>query len=150
MTVPCPPPAGWSRWPWSLSRVSEQPGVIPGDAGKQTQGLGLLRVSDLSGGDQVVRTMPQASGEVLTIVSIGKAGSWPRRLMALCPYLSFHDGYWLWMSKLKLRHLFFWNRNFYWSIVDLQCWINFCYIAKWLNYTHLYILFYIVFHYGLP
>ena len=35
---------------------------------------------------------------------------------------------------------------FYWSIVDLQC----CIIStKWLNYTNIYILFHILFHYSL-
>ena len=34
-------------------------------------------------------------------------------------------------------YLFF----FYWSIVDLQCCINFHCIAKWFNYTDIYILF---------
>ena len=53
-------------------------------------------------------------------------------------------------EQIEAEASFFWKRNFYWSIVDLQCWINFCYIAKWLNYTHTYILFYIVFLYGLP
>ena len=28
--------------------------------------------------------------------------------------------------------------KFYWSIVDLQCCINFCYTAKWLSYIYLY------------
>ena len=34
------------------------------------------------------------------------------------------------------------------SIVDLRC-VNFCCLAKLLSYTHIYILFYILFHYGL-
>ena len=38
---------------------------------------------------------------------------------------------------------------FYWSIVDLHYCVNFCCTAKWLSYTHIYILFYILFHYGL-
>ena len=29
------------------------------------------------------------------------------------------------------------NLLFYWSIVDLKCCINFCYIAKWLSYTYI-------------
>ena len=40
-------------------------------------------------------------------------------------------------------------KNFFsWSIVDLQC-VNFHCIAKWLSYTHICILFYILFHYDL-
>ena len=35
-----------------------------------------------------------------------------------------------------------------WSLVDLQC-VNFCCTAQWFSYTHIYILFYILFHYGL-
>ena len=34
---------------------------------------------------------------------------------------------------------------FYCNIVDLQCYANLCCTAKWLSYTHVYILF----HYGL-
>ena len=38
---------------------------------------------------------------------------------------------------------------FYWSIVDWQCCINFCCTATWFSYTYVYILFHILFHYGL-
>ena len=44
------------------------------------------------------------------------------------------------------------NKEFYfilffnWSIVDLQCCVNFCHTAKWFSYAYIYILFYILFH----
>ena len=37
-----------------------------------------------------------------------------------------------------------------WNAADLQCCVNFCYTARWLSYTYIYILcFCILFHYGL-
>ena len=39
--------------------------------------------------------------------------------------------------------------KFYWSTVDLQCYVNFCHIAKWFSYIHYIILFHILFHHGL-
>ena len=40
---------------------------------------------------------------------------------------------------------------FYWSIVHLQCCVNFYYTSKWFSYTYIciYIYFYILFHYDL-
>ena len=34
---------------------------------------------------------------------------------------------------------FFFLKNFYWSIVDLQCCVSFRYTAKWISYTYTYI-----------
>ena len=39
------------------------------------------------------------------------------------------------ISLLAPTHLFFW------SIVDLQCFVNFCYTTKWFSYTHILFLF---------
>ena len=44
------------------------------------------------------------------------------------------------------NYLLFYFSN--WRIVYLQCWTNFYCTAKWLSYTNTYILFYILFHYG--
>ena len=38
---------------------------------------------------------------------------------------------------------------FYWSIVGLQCCVNFHWTAEWFSYTYVYIPFHILFHYGL-
>ena len=44
---------------------------------------------------------------------------------------------------------FFFLNLFYWSMVDLQCCLSFQCTAKWFSYTSIYILFHILFHYGL-
>ena len=61
----------------------------------------------------------------------------------------------LWLTEIYLLtyvsgllffiHYFFLN----WDILDLQCCATFSCIAKWLSYAHMYILFYILFHYSL-
>ena len=38
---------------------------------------------------------------------------------------------------------------FDWSVVDFWVCVNFCCTAKWLSYTEIYVLLYILFHYGL-
>ena len=58
-------------------------------------------------------------------------------------------------EKLTLYPIFshfvayFFKFIFYWSIVELQRCVNYCCTAKWLSYTHIYILSHILFHYGL-
>ena len=49
------------------------------------------------------------------------------------------------MSLFYMSFFFFFN----WSVVDLQCCANFCWTAKWLSCTHMFILLYILFHYAL-
>ena len=47
----------------------------------------------------------------------------------------------------------FFLKVLYWSIVDLQCYANVCYTAKWFNYvyiyTYIYVIFHLLFHYSL-
>ena len=55
----------------------------------------------------------------------------------LCPHL------------LSEARTFFFKFIFYWSTVELQCCVNYCCTAKWLSYTYIYVIFHILFHYGL-
>ena len=45
--------------------------------------------------------------------------------------------------------ILFFKFIFYWSMVGLQCCVNYCCTAKWLSYTYIYTLFHILFLYGL-
>ena len=44
----------------------------------------------------------------------------------------------------KFSNLLFLNILFYWSIVDLQCCVNFCCRAKW--FSNIYFFFHVLFH----
>ena len=35
-----------------------------------------------------------------------------------------------------LYYIVFFFKNFYWSIADLQCHVDFCYTGKWISYTY--------------
>ena len=59
---------------------------------------------------------------------------WPSSVTCLC--LSFL------VYKMNFSNIIYlFSLFFYWRIVDLHCCANFCCSAKWLSYTHIYILF---------
>ena len=50
------------------------------------------------------------------------------------------------LFKNQWHHFITTKKDFFnWSIVHIQCCVNYCYTAKWFSYTYIYILF----HYGL-
>ena len=53
------------------------------------------------------------------------------------------------LSTLTWGHIFRMHNIFNRSIADLQGCVNFCCTTEWFSYTHIYILFYIIFHYSL-
>ena len=44
---------------------------------------------------------------------------------------------------ITIKSLFIFLNLFYWSIVDLQCCVSFCYTAEWFSYAYIYIYTYI-------
>ena len=55
-----------------------------------------------------------------------------------------------WMSRdVPTYYYFLFQLIFYWSIVELQCCVNYSCRAKWFSYTFIYILFHFLFHYVL-
>ena len=55
--------------------------------------------------------------------------------------------YSLLVARIDIAFLFY-LFIFYWSIADLQCCVNFYHTAGWFSHMYIYILFYILFHYG--
>lgn len=54
--------------------------------------------------------------------------------------------YELFLLKTKHEFVFFFF-NLYWNLVHLQCYVSFRCLSKWLSYTYMCILFWILFHY---
>ena len=49
-------------------------------------------------------------------------------------------------SSANFFFAWYWTNHFisiFWSVVDLQCCVNFCYTAKWFGYIYIYIYIYI-------
>ena len=75
--------------------------------------------------------------------AVQHGGSWfPDQGLNLCP-LQWKHGV-LTTGRPRTSQLIF-----YWSIVELQCCVNYSCTAKWFSYTFIYILFHFLFHYGL-
>ena len=53
--------------------------------------------------------------------------------------------WWIWLSLCQCYTFFYKNLFFNWSIVDLQCCVNFWCTAKWFSYTYIYIFSFIFF-----
>ena len=56
---------------------------------------------------------------------------------------------WVFNSLMVLwNNIYFLFKNFFTlNMIGLQCCVNLCCTAKWLSYTHIYIIFYVLFHY---
>ena len=59
----------------------------------------------------------------------------PSLSLSACPPFSPPSTLW----RQCVFSLDFFKIKFYWSIVDLQCWVSFCYTAQWISYTFTYI-----------
>ena len=56
---------------------------------------------------------------------------------------------WVFNSLMVLwNNIYFLFKNFFTlNMIGLQCCVNLCCTAKWLSYTHIYMIFYVLFHY---
>ena len=61
-----------------------------------------------------------------------------------CPWMLVFVFVSAWLAEVSdgdcVRNFFF--NVFYWSIVDLQCCVSFCYVAKWFSYAYIYTFFF--------